>query len=127
MRLLGGAEINWRRSRGGDSNGSFSFAFLLILLTPQVEIPDADCIEEITIKLPADTCTLGKGEQEPLFVRSASFPLGEMFFVTEEPHPLSVAVDKVWDRTVFTRRYRVPFAQCCCGHATAHGPIHCDP
>lgn len=55
-----------------------------------IEVPAADCIEEIAIKRSADTCTLNKGQQEPLLVRSASFPLGEMFFVTEEPHPLSV-------------------------------------
>jgi hypothetical protein len=46
-----------------------------------------------------------------------------MFFVTEELYPLSVAVDKMGNGTIFTCCHRVPFAKCCCGRATAHRSI----
>ena len=82
--------------------------------------------EKIPIKLPADTCTLDKRQQKSLLVWPFRFPLHEMFFVTEEPHPLSVAIDKMRHSTVFICCHRVPFAQRCCDCATAHRPIHRD-
>ncbi len=46
--------------------------------------------------------------------------------MTEELYSLSIAVDKVGNGTIFTRRYRVPFAQRLCRCTLTHRPIRRD-